>query len=355
MDATLLTSDAFWQDPQPVSFETSGSTGLPKQVVISKEALLISAKAVNQHLGVTRDSIWGLALPLNHVGGFGVAARAYQAGCLLKQFPHRWNAEQFTLWAAHERITQTSLVPTQVHDLVEKNQRAPNTLQAVVVGGGQLETALGQAARGLGWPVLASYGMTEASSQIATQSLNQLDLPYQPFPLPILPIWQCEISPAGTLCIQGPALFSGYRVDGIFTPRITSWHETSDCVKLESNMIYPLGRADRLVKILGELVNPEAIEKQIVLISNGELTLENFIILTVPHERRGQLLVPVMEAPCDSAAIESLLASYSQTAPGHAQLTAPHFIESFPRSELGKIRRNDVAKGLEIQPSFPAR
>lgn len=355
MDATLLTSDAFWQDPQPVMFQTSGSTGPPKQVVISKESLLISAAAVNEHLGVTPDSIWGLALPLNHVGGFGVAARAYQAGCQLKQFPHRWNAEAFTVWATQERITHSSLVPTQVHDLVVKNQHAPSTLQAIVVGGGQLETTLGQAARDLGWPVLASYGMTEAASQIATQSLDQLDLPYQPFPLPILPIWQCEISPAGTLCIRGPALFSGYQMDGVFTPRASSWHETSDRVKLESNSIYPLGRADRMVKILGELVNPEAIEEQLILSSNGILTRENFIIVALPHERRGQLLVPVIEAPCDPATIESILADYSRTAPGYEQLTAPHFVESFPRSELGKIRRNDVVKGLEIQSSFRSR
>ncbi|RYD33092.1 MAG: long-chain fatty acid--CoA ligase, partial [Verrucomicrobiaceae bacterium] len=62
MDAALLTGEAFWNDPRPfatgavpdvpeleghVLFETSGSSGNPKWVALSKRALLVSAAAVN--------------------------------------------------------------------------------------------------------------------------------------------------------------------------------------------------------------------------------------------------------------------------------------------------------------------
>ncbi|MES2474668.1 MAG: AMP-binding protein, partial [Verrucomicrobiota bacterium] len=177
MDTALLTSRAFWEDATPVMagdrelvghvlFETSGSTGSPKWIALSKEALLISAQAVNAHLQVTKHSCWGLALPTHHVGGFGVAARAWQAGCRMAVFAGKWNPSLFREEMAAHQVTHTSLVPTQVHDLVQAKLAAPASLRAIVVGGGHLDEATGQAARDLGWPVLASYGMTEACSQI---------------------------------------------------------------------------------------------------------------------------------------------------------------------------------------------
>ena len=189
MGADSLTHPAFWNDPAPfaagcfpdripelpelqghVLFETSGSTGTPKWIALSKDALLASASAVNAHLGVTKSSCWGLALPAHHVGGFGVAARAFAAGCAFREFGKKWNPAEFTIWLGENQVTHTSLVPTQVHDLVSAELRAPESLAAIVVGGGRLDEATGQAARNLGWPVLASYGMTEAASQIATQA-----------------------------------------------------------------------------------------------------------------------------------------------------------------------------------------
>jgi o-succinylbenzoate---CoA ligase len=144
MDTSLLTSSDFWHDPQPfaasevpnlpeltrhVLFETSGSSGNPKWVALSKQALLVSAAAVNQHLQVTRKSCWGLALPLNHVGGFSIVARAYEAGCRLEKTDRRWESTFFRDWLASAEITHTSLVPTQVHDLVKANLTAPSTLR----------------------------------------------------------------------------------------------------------------------------------------------------------------------------------------------------------------------------------
>ncbi len=81
-------------------------------------------------------------------------------------------------------VTLTSLVPTQVHDLVQCALACPPSLRAVVVGGAELDPVLGERARELGWPVLQSYGMTEAASQVATASLASLDRPYASSPRP---------------------------------------------------------------------------------------------------------------------------------------------------------------------------
>lgn len=360
MDAPLLTSPEFWNDAtSPVSdipelaghvlFETSGSSGTPKWVAISKQALLVSAAAVNQHLCVTPASCWGLVLPLHHVGGFGVAARAYKAGCGFQVSGQRWEPNSFRNWLEAGGITHTSLVPTQVHDLVKANLTAPATLQAIVVGGGQLEPTTGQAARDLGWPVLASYGMTEASSQIATQTLASLKQPYQSAPIPLLPIWQARISAAGLLDILGPALFSGYVIGGKFIRRETAWHTTSDRVLLENQALTPQGRADTLVKILGELVDPEAIERELISLSEGQLVPGTFAVIAIPDERTGNALVPVFEISVSPEIIDSTLALYEKKAPGFRRLRPAAVIADFPRSELGKLRRIELAVILRLK------
>ncbi len=356
MDTTLLTRPDFWEShtatlgcpelDDHVLFETSGSSAAPKSVALSKQALLLSAAAVNRHLTVTDESCWGLALPLHHVGGFGVVARAYEAASRFAHFKQRWNPDAFRQWLATEKVTHASLVPTQVHDLVQRNLRAPTSLRAIVVGGGHLTKSLGQAARDLGWPVLASYGMTETASQIATQSLDQLEEIYQPTPLPLLPIWEARLSSDGLLEISGPALFSGYVIAGKFVARESAWHTTADLVDLTDRFISPLGRADSLVKVLGELVNVSAIEQELVEISAGGLHLGSFAVIALPDERAGNALVPVFQKEIEAERIHQWLAVYEKHCPGFRRLKPPIILDSLPLSPLGKIRRSELASLL---------
>ncbi|HEX7261587.1 MAG TPA: AMP-binding protein, partial [Luteolibacter sp.] len=271
-----------------------------------------------------------------------------------QHFDRRWNPAAFLAWLDRFQITHTSLVPTQVHDLVKTKLTAPPSLTAIVVGGGHLDQATGQAARNLGWPVLASYGMTEAGSQIATQSLDQLHAPYQPAPIPLLPVWNARITAENLLAISGPALFSGHVTDGRFIPRDTDWHTTSDRAVLENEMLTPLGRADTRVKILGELVDPETIERELVSLSQGQLAPDGVAIIAIPDERAGHALVPVFESQVAPAVINSALSAYALQAPGFRRLKAAIVIEKFPRSGLGKLRRSDLTAMLTKRPAPPA-
>jgi len=367
MDATLLTGAEFWRDPATfaagdfpgaipacggltghVLFETSGSSGAPKWIALSKTALLASAAAVNRHLGVTQASCWGLALPPRHVGGFGVAARAFEAGCRFECFGQRWDAAAFRKWLEERQVTHASLVPAQVHDLAAAGSRAPAALRAIVVGGGHLDARTGRAARALGWPVLASYGMTEAASQIATQSLDSLASIYQPSPIPLLPIWRAELSAENLLRISGPALFSGALVlegnEWVFQPRVSGWHETGDRVALDEGMLTPLGRADTLVKVLGELVSPEQIERELAALSGGALAPGVFCVVAVPDARSEHALVPVFDAAAGAELIDAVLAAYAARAPGIRRLRPPLMFADFPRGALGKPRRAEITR-----------
>ena len=336
-----------------VLFETSGSSGTPKWIVLSKDALRVSADAVNAHLEVTASSCWGLALPIHHVGGFGVVARAHVANCRFEHFIPRWQPETFTRWIADFQITHTSLVPTQVHDLVAGQHRAPQCLRAVVVGGGRLDETTGRAARALGWPVLASYGMTETASQIATQSLAALDAPYQSAPIPVLPIWQTKLGENDQLLIAGPALFSGTLVKHDKTwsyhARNSPWHETRDRVKLDAQGITPLGRIDTMVKVLGELIDPQSIEHELITLSEGKLAPQKVAVVGISDPRSEHALVPVFDASVDRALIHQILENYAKNALGPRRLHEAVILNPLPLSPLGKPLRAEVLHMVSSQ------
>src|SRR6185369_2162777 len=62
---------------------TSGTTGVPKAVVLTHDAVAASASATSARLGVTTDDDWLACLPLSHVGGLSVVTRALATGTSL--------------------------------------------------------------------------------------------------------------------------------------------------------------------------------------------------------------------------------------------------------------------------------
>ena len=108
-----------------VVFATSGTSGAPKLVCLSRDALLASAAAVNTHLEATPDDRWICALPDFHVGGYGVWARAYQAGGAAKSYQGAWNATSFSEQCQDFGVTLGSLVPVQIFDIVRAGLRLP--------------------------------------------------------------------------------------------------------------------------------------------------------------------------------------------------------------------------------------
>ena len=89
---------------------TSGSTGEPKGVVLTHDAVRASALATSQRLAVTGDDHWLACLPVSHVGGLSVVTRAILTGTALTVLPG-FDAEEVTQ-AAGRGATLVSLVAT---------------------------------------------------------------------------------------------------------------------------------------------------------------------------------------------------------------------------------------------------
>lgn len=314
-----------------VLFQSSGSSGIQKWIAHTRQTLLASAVSVNRHLEVTNNDVFGLFLPSHHVGGFGILARAYEAKVTCAICEEKWDPDVALRFIEQQKVSITSLVPTQVYDLVERRLQAPPCLRAVIVGGGAMNEKLGQKARDLGWKVLQSYGMTEAGSQIATPSLASLNIPYLTSPLPILSIWEVSADEEERLSIRGDAL-----AKGILQKEGNSWHyqelkgdfQTLDRVRIDERQLTFLGRIDRTIKVKGELVDLDNLEALV-----GRKLGRRVVFLNEPDDREGNVLSVYVEGACvQKDALQECL-------PKYLKLARIIILPEIPITSLGKVDR----------------
>ena len=317
--------------PDHLWLATSGTSGKLKLVALSRAALEASARAVNTHLGATAADVWINPLPLFHVGGLGVLARAALVGARSERLAV-WDAASFVHQASSCRATLSSLVPAQVHDLVASGLRAPEALRAVVVGGGALDAGLRQSAAALGWPLLPSYGLTETASQVATAHPGDPAASW----LPLLGHGEARTDAHGILHLRGASLLTGWLVfgrDGAAIwedPKAEGWLPTSDRAEVRGREIRVLGRRDDLVKIRGELVDLGALERTLqAQVAGGGVRLA-----PEPDDRNGLALRVVAENATAAAEARAALDLF----PPYARPTRVD-IGPITRTALGKIIR----------------
>ncbi len=329
-----------------VVLATSGSSGTPKWIVLEKRSLLCSAAAVNEHCSLVTDDSWLGGLSTFHVGGLGIYARAYLAGSTVVPMDWRsWSRDGSVLIQAIDASDSrvTSLTPIHLHDLVAARVRCPESLRGVFIGGGATDPDLADQARDLGWPLWTTYGMTEASSQIATSLTGALDT------LPILPHWQTQIDDLGRLQIRGEALMAGYLTREAETWK---WHDaiddsgyytTSDLAQISSSppasTLQILGRADHQLKILGELVAIEKVETALRACLGFPIA-----IIAMPEPRRGATLHAFVESPAPIA--QSILEEWNLAQPPFEQIASLESMTHLPRTDLGKIDRQALQATL---------
>jgi O-succinylbenzoic acid--CoA ligase len=298
---------------------TSGSTGALKLVTISKDAVLASAAAVNGYFGTSRDDVWCCVLPPFHVGGLGVYARAHLAGARVMAM--EWEPRAFVASGA----TLASLVPAQVHDLVKNELRAPKSVRAILVGGGIFDRELAAHARELGWPVHASYGMTECASTIAIGE-----------PLELLPHLDASIDDEDRLALRGASLFTGY-VDGgrLVDPKVDGWFVSEDRAALDGRKLTLTGRPADFVKIGGESVDLRRLDAILAAITSDAA------VIAVPDERLGHVIHLAVTREDASIAEE-----FSARVLPFERPRQVHVLDEIPRSPLGKLLRGELAKRL---------
>jgi O-succinylbenzoic acid--CoA ligase len=239
---------------------TSGSTGEPKHVMLTAEALTASARATAARLG--GPGRWLLALPAEHVAGVQVVVRALLAGepPVVQDVRAGFRPADFARAAAElpaGRRRYTSLVPTQLLRILDSpvgaDDRALAALRgfdAVLVGGAALDAGLRARAAAAGVAVVTTYGMSETAGGCV----------YDEVPLDGVRV---RLDDDGRILLGGPTLAAGY----LGAPDLTAaafgdgWFRTGDLGRLDGDRLLVLGRADDVIVTGGEKVAPAAVER----------------------------------------------------------------------------------------------
>jgi len=318
---------------------TSGSSNIPKWVILSKKAILKSAESVNSHLDINSDDKWLCCLPVNHISGLSIFARAYINSSTVSILEGKWNVNSFNESINYNKITFSSLVPTQLYDIV-KSRLSPNpNLRGLVIGGDHLDQRLLEKSIDLGWPILRTYGMTETCSQVATE-------PHQGYGLKILNIWNIKINANGEILLKGDSLFEGYininsnqHIELTSPISIDGWFNTGDYGNLRDKKLEIIGRGDQQIKIFGEKVNLKYLKSKI-----SSLYGDAYTIVKYPDVRKGSKLLMISD---DTVNSKNAFNDYNSKASGVEKLDELLIIKKIPRTDLGKIEESKLHFILE--------
>lgn len=288
-------------EPATVVF-TSGSTGGPKAALHTLGNHYYSALGSNENIPIAPGDRWLAPLPLYHVGGLGALFRCLVSGAAMA-LPRP--GEPVGEAATRLGSTHASLVATQLRRLLDEGD-VPETLRAVLLGGGAIPGTLLDAATEAGLPVHTSYGMTETASQVTTTPPGA-DRETLRTSGQVLAHRELRISVEGEILVRGRTLFLGY-LDGedLRDPADEEgWFHTGDLGELDSaGYLTVRGRRDNRFVSGGENVQPEEIEAALKRLSG----VEEAVVVPVPDAEFGERPAAFVRGETDAAALSGELA-----------------------------------------------
>jgi O-succinylbenzoic acid--CoA ligase len=333
----ILTGTPRTQPPEAVEqrvavvIETSGSSGVPKRVALSANALLASAAASESSLGGPGQ--WMLALPTHYIAGINVLVRSIAAGFDPVYFGGgHFDAREFAAAsrAMDAPLRFTSLVPAQLARVVDAADDDLDLLAAVrrfdriLVGGQATPPALLARAIELGLNVTRTYGSSETSGGCVYDGI---------------PIGTVEIRIVdGQIELAGPMLAEGYlgdpaATDAAFVVRAgVRWYRTGDTGAVVDGALRVTGRLDSVIISGGEKVSLDAIER-IVHAMDG---LADAVAVSAPSDEWGE--VPVVFTSGQATLVEVKAAVIAALGRASAPVALVR-VESVPQLPNGKPDR----------------
>jgi O-succinylbenzoic acid--CoA ligase len=328
---------------------TSGSTGVPKAVLLSGSALAASAAATTTRLG--GEGRWLLALPAHHVAGIQVLLRSARAGTPAAVMDLRDGFRPDGFAAALETaagdgggaVSRTSLVPTQLRRLLDDAAEgsgagldALRSLDAVLLGGAAAEPDLLARARAARLPVVTTYGMSETCGGCV----------YDGTPLDgvSLELDDPDPSGAGRVVLGGSTVAEGYRgADESAAADFLSGRRfrTSDLGRFDPNgRLEILGRADDVIVTGGEKVAPAAVERALLAVPG----VREACVVGVPDDEWGTRVVAVVAGGAldPDSVRDEVAAGLTRQGLGRAAPRSVRVLDTVPVHGIGKPDRAAV-------------
>ncbi len=326
---------------------TSGTTGAARGAVLTYGNFWASAAGSAYNLGVMPGDRWLACMPLFHVGGLSILLRSAIYGTSALIHPG-FDEERVAASLHDDRVTLLSVVATMLQRILDCDDRpAPAHLRAVLVGGGPVPPALLERALDRGYPVVQTYGLTEATSQVTTLAPGDArrHLGFAGKPL-VTTRLRVDASPGepGEILVAGPIVMAGYFEDREATGKAIrdGWLHTGDIGLLdEDGFLQVLDRRDDLIVSGGENVYPAEVEA--ALLAHPAVTAAAVVGVTDPAWGQA-VYAAVVGNPLPEAEMREWLRAHLA---GYKVPRRVVSVESLPTTASGKIQRHLVRAMVE--------
>lgn len=297
---------------------TSGSTGVPKEILLPKADMLVSAKASNLRFGLTSESILLCPLSPDYIACKIMIVRALTADCRLvlcqpaTAFMQSPATREFL--ASQSVIDLLPIVPAQCQPLI--GDPLLSKFRNIIIGGAPLTSAMEAAMLQADTANLfATYGMTETCSHVALRRLGSNF--YE-----AMPGISFDLDDRGCLRVIAPS----YSFKHL---------QTNDIAKLASPTAFEwLGRFDNVINSGAVKLFPEEIEHKL-----ENLIPAPFIIRGIPSEKWGEEAAIVCLDDNPLSDNELLTICRNNLTPYQVPKSVIR-IPEFPLTSSGKLRRN---------------
>ncbi len=319
--------DSWFENQETYKIKTSGSTGSPKLVSLSREAVLASILSTASRFNLNSNDMLLCNLNINSVGGLMMILRSAELGTdliatLPSANPFEDLGEQCYLFSQNWGKNFFSFVPLQLQNILEKEKHIQllRTAKAILVGGAPLSQTLSSKVQELNLPVFETYGMTETISHVAVRNVRSNDNFFT-----VLDGVEIKLNESGCLMVKGPST-------------LQNWINTNDLAVVESETTFRiLGRIDNTINSGGVKIQLETVEQKIGL-DNPHLS--RFFASGIKDDTLGQKLVLFIEGDTTEINLDSLEKYHKPK--------EVHFVDKFTETNSGKIDKINTIQNFQI-------
>lgn len=326
---------------------TSGTAGRARGVAIGFDALAANARAAAERLHLRADDVWLASLSPAHVGGLALLTRSLLLGCTLVVVGpfEAGRVSSLIDGARRPAVTHASLVPTQLLRLLDARADAPPppTFRCALIGGAEAPERLVARALAARWPLALTYGLTEATSQVATAPPELVRRKPGTVGAPLGGV-ELRIAADEEILVRGATLASAYVASE--APGLTDsdgWHHTGDLGRLDAEgHLWVTGR--RIDRIVSGGVTVDAREVEEALRTHP--AVRDAGVVGVPDEEWGERVGAWVE-PADLGPDVATLDAWLRQRLAPAKLPRVwHVAPGLPRNANGKLDRKAVREVL---------
>ena len=294
---------------------SSGSTNLPKGIVLSFNNLYYSAKGFSEYFNQLENEVSLMNLPHHHVGGLMILWRAFFSGGSLTTY-------------LNLPIDYISLVPLQLKRMIEDQNKLLilKKIKTVLVGGSRFQETLKIEAIKSGLNIFETYGMSETTSLV---TINGNILPYR----------EVELDDEGFFIIKGLTLALGFYVQNIFQSYQAHWYKTSDIgFRDEAGALHFKERADLIFISGGENINPLNVEE----VLNENKLIKVAYLASIPDEKWGEMGILLYESELGSVITNEDFHSFFDGKIHPYHIPKFYFKTEFQLNEKIKAKRTEL-------------